>query len=651
MTLGTQVSFSNINTENLRNATDQISLNQSFVRYLQSSSANTATSGPVSLSLMQNQSAVKFAGTSYPLGRIADNGSGIMVAAECDGASYNSNGGGLIFRSTDGTTWSNVSDLFLKSYKGCSGVWYLNGKFIASMAAPTTGYILIYSTDGLTWTEGSIVGSITDLAWNGTYYVGVTASYTVYYGTDLISAWSSWTDSGFKSWYSIAWTGTYFVGFGNFVPKYASNPTAFANFTAVSGMGTDWGSHYIKGTSLYITWFYASSSNLPNLYSSSDGVTWSLAGTRPNNTLATGSDSKFGYFWSSYFYIPCQDGKIYRSTNGVSWALVYTDSETTMNALTSSGSTLYATGGGGKIISTTNGTSWSTVTVSIPYRINDVVYANSLFVAVGASAKGGGGIYTSTDGITWTQRVNAATTGLSISGFTGICWSGSQFVALTSDGSTVYTSSAGTSWSASATNLPTAGRTWGGIAYGASTYVAVVRSGGQSEWYYSSNATSWTSVTLPTYRAYSLNRVRYVNGYFIAVWSAGWPIVYSTNGSTVSDGTSNINAWDITYNGSVYVAVGQSVPGWYFTASSPPVSWASQNWGNAYSVTAKTSTFTTYRPVTYPYAKIEYESSSASYNVQPLRYTSGGINAGFLGSANNGTTAVFGGDRLIAWDL
>lgn len=68
-------------------------------------------------------------------------------------------------------------------------------------------------------------------------------------------------------------------------------------------------------------------------------------------------------------------------------------------------------GDNGLIMRSTNGTTWSAVNAGITGLISNVAYGNGRFVAVGRDDPYGtqkGFIYTSTDGITWTNRTNGA---------------------------------------------------------------------------------------------------------------------------------------------------------------------------------------------------------------------------------------------------
>lgn len=76
-----------------------------------------------------------------------------------------------------------------------------------------------------------------------------------------------------------------------------------------------------------------------------------------------------------------------------------------------------------------------------PDALYDVIYANSIWVAVGES----GTIQTSTDGLVWTARVSGTTANLN-----GITWSGTEFTVV-GDNNTVITSTNGVTWSGTPT--------------------------------------------------------------------------------------------------------------------------------------------------------------------------------------------------------
>lgn len=643
MTLGTQISADDINIEIRHASGATLTWNDPAMRIIQSGSTSTFQfpGETVSVAAMQNQNAVRVISNSNTIGKIATNGAGTIIAAECgDGNGSLGSYGGSLYRSTNGTTWEKINDRFAFASTAvnpyfCSGVWYLNGRFIASW---DNGFVYTSTDAGITWTGAKYITSgFTSMDWNGTIYLATTGGSTVYYSSNLTS-WFSWSDTGFKTWYNIKWTGTYWVGFGNFTPRYAADGTAFANFATVSGMSTNWGSHVAYSGSNYLTYFYNNSSAFP-MYTSSDGVNWTqVASANPGS----GSLNK-AIYWSGNFYVGDTTGKIYKSTTGASWSTAWTNTEGNgIIDFAISGSLLLGCGFFGTVVYTTDGTTWSAARGgNINMFISDIIYANSIFVATAKNASGNGpgtsgAIYSSTDGETWTARV----TGIS-SGANGVCWSGSQFVVMLASGS-IYTSSNGTTWASASTNLSTTSRYYGSIAFGNSVYVTVVNNGTNNEWYYSSNATSWTSATMPSVRTTTFNRVRFSNGYFIGMRSSSTPFVYSTNGSSLTDGVTNLGSfYDVTYNGTYWIAVGGSTPWAFCVGSGVPSTWTTKSfpWPTSYSVVAITTT--TYHGTNY---QINYETTSSTYSNKPAM-----VAADFYGAATNGTKIVMGGTAIISY--
>ena len=208
--------------------------------------------------------------------------------------------------------------------------------------------------------------------------------------------------------------------------------------------------------------------------------------------------------------------------------------------------------GGGSMFESTTGDTWvslstpPTATALYPYCS---AYSGVAYVFAGYSYNTGAPlIYSSTDGITWTSR--SATGFGSTSIIVGVYWSGTYFVAISSQGHIATSSNTGATWTQRAKET-TFGFTCG--AYGNGVYIA---SGGAL--YTSTNGTTWTN-RAATAPGVVLSSVTYGNSKFVGVGASGG-ITTSTDGITwtspINPVTTNLNG--ITYGGSKFVAVGTS---------------------------------------------------------------------------------------------
>ena len=219
-----------------------------------------------------------------------------------------------IKRSTNGTTWSNVS--MPGSY---SQRWYVGlaadgeGVVIAKHAANSNQYAR--STDhGLTWTMQTLPAS-----WsareecgsyaNGVFFIGRNGDY--YYSTDKAL---TWTLASFPTWYisSVIYVAPYYFalgeGYTGFNGIYQSSspegPWTKINSTKVHTMTTD-GSTIVALTN---------SSPYSCIYSSDKGATWSTVAL-PVDEKAT----KILYANGLFFGYSSTSNKFVYSTDAITW--------------------------------------------------------------------------------------------------------------------------------------------------------------------------------------------------------------------------------------------------------------------------------------------------------------------------------------------
>lgn len=157
-----------------------------------------------------------------------------------------------------------------------------------------------------------------------------------------------------------------------------------------------------------------------------------------------------------------------------------------------------AVGDHGTIITSTNGTNWQPVAVNTTGRFYGVAEHNGLFVA------GGPGIWTSSNGVAWTQRYAEF--------IYGVSWANGGFLALTaSSPGGILTSPDGITWSEHPLGTTQLGSA---VTYGNGTYVVVGGNFTNSVLLTSTDTVTWTD------RAFTtdvLSGVTYGNGLFVAV--------------------------------------------------------------------------------------------------------------------------------------
>jgi hypothetical protein len=215
---------------------------------------------------------------------------------------------------------------------------------------------------------------------------------------------------------------------------------------------------------------------------SSDAITW--------NAVATGVASRNqNIVWDgTYFVVTGNSSDEFYSTNGASWTLA-TGATTQQNfihsATNGAGTTVavaYTTGGNNLKYSTT-GTSWTQITIGSSQRLNSIAYGNATFVvSLGAT---GNSVYTSTDGISWTLQsgVLPATQSFALV-------YGTKFIAMPYGTTTGGYSSNGTSW----TSMTVPAGSYNQIGYSGGVYLAA--SYGTTDAISSTDGISWTARTL-----------------------------------------------------------------------------------------------------------------------------------------------------------
>jgi hypothetical protein len=178
-----------------------------------------------------------------------------------------------------------------------------------------------------------------------------------------------------------------------------------------------------------------------------------------------------------------------------------------------------------------DGQNWSHPNQYIVITINDIIFANGMFVGVGSYLEASG-IFYSIDGVTWTtaQGLSGSAT------FSAITYANSLFVAV-AQSSTIWYSSDGKNWTI-ATGL-SGEANFNDVTYGNNTFVAVADEG--TIWW-SSDGKQWTIANEipPDGPDITFTKVAFAAGQFVAVADVGdrevIPIYCSPDGKNWSQG-------------------------------------------------------------------------------------------------------------------
>lgn len=270
------------------------------------------------------------------------------------------------------------------------------------------------------------------------------------------------------------------------------------------------------------------------LTSADNEQSWALqdAGVTNNRTHFSGI-----VFANNQYVAVGSPGLSATSPNGTNWTLRALGARPDPWNVVTHGNGRYIAGG----ISTTNiavspdGTNWTLLSCGLSGSVNDIVFTQGLFVAVGTQLGFTPGfIVTSPDGTNWTARVTNHSVG-----FGGVAYGNGQFVAVGNTATAL--SPDGVNWTLLADAAAPARL---GVAYGNGLFTAVGASApnfvsGIS--YTSTNGSNWVFTSMPP-----LEVVRFANGRFAAV-GAPTPANIALSGS-IYFATNGVN-WNYVNNG------------------------------------------------------------------------------------------------------
>lgn len=432
-------------------------------------------------------------------------GAGRFVAA---GSSAN------ILTSTDGTTWTSIS--IPGATNGIiDGVTFANGKFVAVGRDSSFTAAAFVSTDGTTWTASNAIAGTSnstgfiDVAGNANGFVAVGGSF-VYSSPD-----------------GMTWTAR--TNVMPLAPRQMDN-----NRDSASGLA-------FAGTMFFHLGNYGS------IATSTDGAAWTL---RSKGTIAElGAVLHDG----TKFVATGSGGTVLTSPDGTTWTQLTTGITSDLNKAAFGAGRYVAVGFNG-ILHSANLTSWTAASGTTSDRWAAVAYGGGLFVAANTSTSLG--VRTSTDGITWSSA--RAITGAG-GNTNGLVFGNNLFVlTMTGFGSTpskLYTSSDGVTWTQRASDILSTSTQVSSIAYGGGRFVVLT---GDRRSITSTDGVTWTSNTLPS--SPSFTRVRYLGDRFYASSSTyGGTNYSSTDGVTwtavENSSVPNVFGYGFAASGNTVVAV------------------------------------------------------------------------------------------------
>jgi hypothetical protein len=338
------------------------------------------------------------------------NGLFVVVGGDGNGSS----GSGACFTSSNGTSWTQRGT---SSLVGWSRVIYENGLYVVVGRAGRINT----SPDGITWTNrtSNLSANLNDIAWNGSVYCVVGASGQIATSPDGVT-WTARTPGDTTvTLLSISWNGTRFI---------VTNSTNGVAWTSTDGITWSRVSTAYRGTTLYSAYLGGKFVAIGNSFvqSSTDGLTWKSGDPVAYVVSTVNKIYKLG----SYYYA-CTGSGLFQSSDGIAFAPVRETPPSPILSMAYSGSAWLAVssaaaGQSQAFYKSTNGTTWSkasdfgtlTSTSTISGVAADIVYANGNFISgqtITTAQNIFQGIYTSSDGVTWTGRslpanISAATT-------------------------------------------------------------------------------------------------------------------------------------------------------------------------------------------------------------------------------------------------
>lgn len=421
-----------------------------------------------------------------------------------------------------------------------------------------------YSDDCENWAYSQIGSSAQNFGWNGLAHEGLNYYAVSGAGKSIAKSQNltNWTVTNVGVYLTAVGVSTdkiIAVGDGAVITKYHSDTASWVKATVeFDGIptsvacGSSTNARYVIGT------------DHGALYYSTDGTTWTLA------TSEFEWISSITYAGGKFYAALYGSNNILSSSDGVTWNVAGSISEfkdgTDSIAYDGNGK-LYATGlnTGTYAYSNDSGKTWSVFPCdAIEERAFVFNTGDTSGVFIVGNGRNGdtpfvyaGKITTVSQPATITARFSTSIDFTSFenampsqSNWRDVCYGGGKFVAVATDSNTAAYSTTGKEWSAS--TLHETATNWQSVCYGNGMFLA----GGAEYFASSTDAINWTTISQP---ASDINCVRFLNGNFYAV---GYEIYRSSDGNTWErcsigsfDTYSKYQIMSIAYGNGVYVCV------------------------------------------------------------------------------------------------
>ena len=353
---------------------------------------------------------------------------------------------GAMVSSHDGITWTAGS--FGKSAVILT-IIYANNMFVA------VGDGVYTSPDGITWKKrwSKRFARLTAVAFGNNTFVAVGSSSLT--SPDGIE----WTEGKGSGAYSVAYGNGIFVGTGGYSIMTSPDGNTWTNQQTFSPQDVG---PVAYGKGVFVT------TVAQTIYTSSDGALWTASSTGPARNIFFCND----LFIASVWYLGDYVG-IITSADGLTWSGAVSGLRSFPAAVAYGNNVFVAVGQEGDgyydgdarwihcIYSSTDGLAWTERSISI--KPNAMAYGKGIFVGVADHA-----FVTSSDGIEWTERP----VGVRIDGISAMAYGNGVFAAVGSYGTkgVILTSPDGVTWT-DHSSVAFSGLM--GITYGRGMFVAV----------------------------------------------------------------------------------------------------------------------------------------------------------------------------------
>lgn len=517
--------------------------------------------------------------------------------------------GTTLFTSTDAVTWSE------KTLPAQTSTWkdvsYVTGRYIA---IPSTGTAGATSTDGNTWTSITMPASLNwyAIASNGTTFVLAANNTSCYRTTDGVT-WTAATSGGTAAT-AISYGNSAFILYNTSTTAAAVSTDGGVNFTAIAAP-TASNSSLVYGSS----WVFLSNYNVYT--SSNNGTSWTI------QSLSDVDSDYTTIAWSGTYYVIVSDyTRVSNSTNGTAWSVVgatdyYVSTNRLYNVSPVNNYHVLCGNDGRLMLTSSDAITWTD-------RLNSMMNAAAFSVAGNgtdqvvcwAIGNGANSYYVSTD---W--KFYTASGGIGQSNYKKLIYGGGTYCAVgayysaysTTYNALIYTSTNGTSWTSRAITSTSAINS---VGYGG-TGVFVVPMTGASCYTSTDYGATWATKTMPGSATWAVTA--YGNSIWVMLASGTTAASTSADGLTWSAMTMPVApaTWTgIAYGAGVFVAVSMNTNSIYYSSTGLTGSWTA--------VDVATTSVVGWQSVSFANGKfclagynnfaIAYSSNGSSWTVAPM---------------------------------